>query len=446
MLHLHVGGRLAQTRRSRRLSYPDTPFDRLTHYLFRYPAKFHPPVARTLVEMFSKPGHLILDPFCGSGTLLVEAMVANRRAIGVDIDPVAVFVSRVKTRRVSMSGLRKSASLLLRDIEELSRSEAEYEKRQFDDLAVESYRRAVRRDGLVIPRIPNIFHWFRRYVVIDLARLRHAIQTLDVPRTHREFFLLCLASIIRNSSNADPVPVSGLEVTSYMTKRDLEGRVINPFNLFKRLLRRALREMEQFCDRTHESINGIRVTQGDATHVDRYLRTPVDVVITSPPYHSAVDYYRRHTLEMYWLDLVSDHSDRLDLLPKYIGRTKVTRGHPFVKNATLISTVARRWEKSLRRQSPVHADAFKHYVVAMRETLASIAQQLRRGSLAVFVVGKSSWNGNKIPTVELFQELADKQYKVVDRLWYPLKNRYMSYSRHNEASINREHVLVLKRT
>ena len=70
---------------------------KFTHFLFRFPAKFHAPAVRCLINQFSKPGDVILDPFCGSGTLLVEALVAGRSGIGADIDPVAVFVSRTKT-------------------------------------------------------------------------------------------------------------------------------------------------------------------------------------------------------------------------------------------------------------------------------------------------------------------------------------------------------------
>nr|MDQ4041145.1 site-specific DNA-methyltransferase [Actinomycetota bacterium] len=71
---------------------------RYTHYLFRYPAKFHPPVAQALLERYTEPGDCVLDCFCGSGTLLVEATVAGRSAVGSDVDPVAAFVSRVKAR------------------------------------------------------------------------------------------------------------------------------------------------------------------------------------------------------------------------------------------------------------------------------------------------------------------------------------------------------------
>src|SRR5436305_11386516 len=85
---------------------PDTS-RRFTHYLFRYPAKFHPPVARALLERHTEPGDCVLDCFCGSGTLLVEAAISGRSAIGSDVDPVAAFVSRVKAKALNAKRLRR---------------------------------------------------------------------------------------------------------------------------------------------------------------------------------------------------------------------------------------------------------------------------------------------------------------------------------------------------
>lgn len=71
--------------------------DGLTHRYYRYPARFCPAFARTAIELFSKPGDIILDPFMGGGTTLVEAMAAGRNSIGCDLSTLAVFVVRAKT-------------------------------------------------------------------------------------------------------------------------------------------------------------------------------------------------------------------------------------------------------------------------------------------------------------------------------------------------------------
>lgn len=428
-----------------RLRYDEQAHDRLTHYLFRYPAKFHPPVAAALLRRFSKPGDVVLDLFCGSGTLLVEAKVLGRNAIGLDIDPVAVFVASVKTRHISCAALNQSKKSLLARIDRIRRREKEYERLQFKDIGDSAFKKATRRYKVHVPAIPNIFHWFRRYVVVDLARLRKAILTLRVPAAHKAFFMACFCSIIRNVSNADPVPVSGLEVTSHMKAKDAAGRVIDPFANYLVVLKRSLTDLEQFNEIAKSPDTKINVIHGDATSLRKYVRKKVDVVITSPPYHNAVDYYRRHTLEMYWLGLVSSHKERQQLLPRYIGRSRVPRYHPFVRRAKLNSDFARRCESMIRARDPIRADAFKHYAIAMQKCFLSLAATLAQRGKAIFVLGKSSWNGRRLPTVRLFQEFAAPNFRLIQHHWYPLSNRYMTYSRRNGANIDKEHVLVFQR-
>ena len=78
----------------------------ITHCYHRYPAKFIPQLAARLIEEYSEPDDVVLDPFMGSGTALVEALVAGRRAWGIDINPAAVIASRAKTTPISPIKLR----------------------------------------------------------------------------------------------------------------------------------------------------------------------------------------------------------------------------------------------------------------------------------------------------------------------------------------------------
>src|ERR1035437_1861328 len=68
------------------------------HEFYRYPARFTPSFARAAIAAFTRRGDLVLDPFVGGGTTLVEARLAGRLALGSDLNPLAVFVSRVKAR------------------------------------------------------------------------------------------------------------------------------------------------------------------------------------------------------------------------------------------------------------------------------------------------------------------------------------------------------------
>lgn len=84
----------------------------LTHSYHRYPAKFIPQLASRVIKENSHAGDLVCDPFMGSGTTLVEAIVNGRRAYGTDINPVAVLIARAKTSPIDPSLLRHEADLV----------------------------------------------------------------------------------------------------------------------------------------------------------------------------------------------------------------------------------------------------------------------------------------------------------------------------------------------
>ena len=75
----------------------------LTHNFYRYPARMAPELAKVLIEEFSQPGDTILDPFMGGGTTIIEALVSGRRALGVDLNPLSVFVTKAKSTPLSQN-------------------------------------------------------------------------------------------------------------------------------------------------------------------------------------------------------------------------------------------------------------------------------------------------------------------------------------------------------
>lgn len=82
------------------------PVSGLTHNFYRYPARFSPKFVRAAIETLSEPGDLILDPFMGGGTTLVEALALGRHAVGADISSLATFISEVKTTLYSEDDLQ----------------------------------------------------------------------------------------------------------------------------------------------------------------------------------------------------------------------------------------------------------------------------------------------------------------------------------------------------
>jgi hypothetical protein len=217
--------------------------------------------------------------------------------------------------------------------------------------------------------------------------------------------------------------------------------VINPFALFDGALRRGSIAMREFSEL---SLSEPHVFKADATKLSAAIEGRVGAVITSPPYHAAVDYYRRHQLEMYWLGLVRNHEERLRLRSQYMG-AKPKRSHSFIVQEDIPSPFAADLEKRMRKTNPERADTFKHYCVAMSRVFQQMHIRLNPRGKAVFVVGNSRWGDEVLNSADLLEDLAFPWFRLGDVKEYSVKNRYMSYTRHNAASIDREFVLVFSR-
>lgn len=373
--------------------------------------------------------------------------MAGRSAIGTDVDPLALFVSRAKTQPYNITKLTQLSKLIAADLAALKVADEERNGALTEDIDDAEYEVQVAPVRSYVPNLAALHHWFRRRVVVQLASILVCLNRHCDTAYAKTFFSLCFASIIRNSSNADPVPVSGLEVTKHMKAREELGRAINVYDLMAAAMTKTLTATKAFATaREHSSARAL-VKAADARHLHGVLSRRVEAVITSPPYLSAVDYYRRHQLEMFWLSMVSSQDDRLQLLPLYIGRSNVS-GAQLQQDAFVPcrSKLGRQWERKLRETRPERARAVQHYAGSMARTLDGLLELVKKGGNVVLVVGDSQIQKETFPTGQLIAELAPRQLQLEEVLWYPLENRYMSYSRHNGANIKIEQVLVFRRS
>lgn len=422
---------------------------RHTHDLFRFPAKFHAPVVGWALENFGRDGAAVLDPFNGSGTVQVEAVARAMCSVGIDVDPLACFVARAKTTPLPPKELRLGLRRIEAIVRPFKRSGTELEELRGTDISDQDFERQTQ--DLSFPDIPNMFHWFSRYVVVDLARLFWAIGEASVDKQHEHFFRACAAAIIRRASNADPAPVSGLEVTRIQAERNAK-RVIPVLDLFVAKATKALEGMQSLWDvrQKHQSAVTTKVLRGDTAKARQVLaNAQVDwafpLVVTSPPYCMAVQYSRRHKLEMYWLGLVECQVQHLELARTYIGRPRVRMsdwdgcGEFGIRDLDL--TVIKIMERN-----PAKARALKHYFWSMSEVFAEISQIMPSRGKMICAIGDSVCCGVPVTTSRFFTELAAQQFTLENHFSYTVRNRHMQYPLRQGAGIGREHILVLART
>ncbi len=170
-----------------------------------------------------------------------------------------------------------------------------------------------------------------------------------------------------------------------------------------------------------------------ATQLARKLRLPVDAVITSPPYHGAVDCYAAISLRCTGSISPQLMGSGSELLQSYIGRTKVAARHHLLQEAFTCQSgklVSRRRCGSSRPR----ADAFRHYCIAMGLSIQQLAVVLKRGAPALFVVSHCAWKNaalNIHPTCSRSSQLRTSNCLS---FWTIPSRTAVSYSRHNGAS------------
>ena len=172
----------------------------LTHGIHRYSGKFIPQIARQAIEILTEPGEIVLDPYCGSGTALLEAALLDRHAVGVDLNPLAVLVAQAKTRGVPASCAEAVVRRFERGVSVLSGAQDCRGPFQDDTYAWSDILAQVDAD----PRRADPWYrkWFQDSILRELIALDIAIRSepcVDCRRLAR----VALSDILRKSSNAN---------------------------------------------------------------------------------------------------------------------------------------------------------------------------------------------------------------------------------------------------
>lgn len=244
------------------------------HGFHAYPARAHPVTVRRLVEHFVPEDGVVLDPFCGSGTVLVEAMLAGRNAVGTDLNPLAVMLARSKTYPRKPENAQR--------LVEAARGVA-----AFADARRKAKSGATQR----LPREDVAL--FAPHVLLELDSLRAGIA--KAPPEARPDLSLVLSSILVKLSQK-----KGDTSEETAEKRIASGY---PARLFVKKAEDLARRWDAFAALLPSPTPRARVLIDDAFTLDKIEDASIDAVITSPPYVATYDYLAHHELRLRWLDL-----------------------------------------------------------------------------------------------------------------------------------------------
>jgi hypothetical protein len=252
--------------------------DALTHGFHAYPARMHPAIARVVLrELSLGPKSEVLDPFCGSGTVAVEAMVAGWKSLGSDLDPLALRLARVKTERRS-----------------------ERERERFLDrcaaVAKASERRVRDRVDVRAQLSAQERAWYDVHVLKELAGLLEELRAVEPEADRRALELLFSAIVVKFSRQR-------AETAARTGGKHIRKGLPTEFFLRKgQELARCWADLEAEVPRSHPAP---RFVLSDARKLPHTLGAEYycDLILSSPPYGGTYDYSTHHARRHAWLGI-----------------------------------------------------------------------------------------------------------------------------------------------
>ena len=386
-----------------------------THGMFKYPCKFIPEIPRWAIKSFiHKDKSVILDPFSGSGTSLLEANLLGFTAFGTEIDDIARLITKVKTKRLTVNqfnALDKEFKLAIKAIKE------------------ESY-------GVYRPCINNIDHWFSEKTRIELGRLKTFIDSIS-DQDIKDFFKVCMISIIKKVSYADDMSPKPYVSTKIIKKPPTVEREFT--NIFNRYL-----QMEQELHKI-KNLGATKLLEGDALNFK--LDTRVDMAITSPPYINAFDYGRTMRLENLWLGTLTEDSLRAKKA-NYVGTEKInTKKEEKDLGVLDDSKLLKKCYAGIYAQDEKRALVVKKFFEDMKINLKLVYKYLKADGKYVIVIGNSKIRNIDIESWKIIEEIGHKVgFKTATTFSYVIRNPYIRIPRKGMGGkIGQDYITVLNK-
>lgn len=268
--HAHIEGDMELGKKCVTALRSNGDFQRATQGFHSYPARLHPDAARLLLNAL--PGDALADPFCGGGTLLVEALIAGRKVYGSDLNPIATLVSTARTALLSPEQLDELQRLVEGIADEAEKNIADKKPVHLHD-AILKYK-----------------SWYKPNCFEELTHLFGAIRASESelkPLLQAIFSSLVVKYSLRASDTSNKVV--------FIPRKN--GAVLKAFRDKSREYLQQITELQTLVP---PGTQPAQISLADARHpgFDR-----VDTIITSPPYPGTYDYLLLQQLRQAWFNL-----------------------------------------------------------------------------------------------------------------------------------------------
>ena len=443
-----------------------------THGIHSYPAMMVCPISRNIIKIMKgiMPISSLFDPFSGSGTVLVEGLLSGiPNVVGNDINPLALFLAKVKTTQLDISTLQSYANNLLDSIQN------RYEQYilqidSVDDVLTNAYELDLTAKhgwgdnaphylteyceknnvDINIPSFKNIGYWFKPRVILLLQIIKDEINKIE-DKNMRNFAFVAFSESIRLVSNRR----NGEFKMFRMPPVKVAKFVPDVINEFSTILQRNIEKMNAFVEACSDTGTNSKVTifQNNATVLQDVPNESIDLVVTSPPYgdsRTTVAYGEYSRLSLQWLGIDNlSEKEIMGIDKSLMGGAKFRNGFEYtIPSQSLRESLFRIKDKDLERAGDVYS-----FYNDLKNSIKAVSEKTKIGGYHFWVVGNRTVKGELLKTDVIITEIADsyglEHVYTIDRniinKVMPSLNSPTNESGVKAETMTNEHIVVLRK-
>lgn len=389
-----------------------------THSFHIYPAMMIPQVAREILNRYkTKEMSVLFDPYCGTGTSLVEGSLVGLKCIGTDLNPLARLISKSKVTKVDINNIKS----LFKDFEKYITSNKSIDLKK--------------------PNINNIDFWFKDKQINDLLIIKYFIDNIK-DDDEKDFFLVPFSETLREVS----LTRNGEFKLYRIPKEKIETWNPNTIELFKEKVKRNIDGYIEYEKENkiynHEVYN---FNSSEEIPNDLIQENSVDIVITSPPYGDSgttVAYGQFSTLSNEWLGI----EDARKLDKKLMGgKTTDIEKTGFDQLDEIIKTI--------EAERPKRAKEIWSFYRDYKKSMKNVSKIIKKNGICAYVVGNRRVSDIELPTDEftryVFEQNGFKHIETIVRN-IPNKRQPKKTSPTNQtgktvSTMTHEYIVIMKK-
>jgi len=394
-----------------------------THCFHPYPAMMIPQVAGRILDEFGENAKLLFDPYCGTGTSLVEANLRGINAIGTDINPLARLIAKVKTTIISL----KLLDSYLKD---------------FNDF-IFSIRLGGKKVKPIIPNFKNIDYWFKKETQYWLAVIKEYIEKIN-NKDIQDFFKVAFSETVREVS---------LTKNSEFKLCRMTYKQIEKFNpdvlsiMIGKLVRNRNGMAEYISLKKNKAVSQI-YDFNTVYQIPKNILPPysVDIVVTSPPYgdsRTTVAYGQFSRLSNQWLGF--EENNEVDKKSMGGVRKKEFKNFNFEPLDEVLLQIAKIDKKRVYDVISFYKD--------YESSIQNVSKVVKKGGIVAYVVGNRRVKGIEIPNDEITREFFERNgfrhiqtiIREIPNKKMPKRNSPTNVAGISDITMNYEYIVILQK-